>query len=226
MNKSVLRSLCLGILLMLLPAVTAAAQPASPVTVVERQVPVSRYTLTLPQLTGLSDRSVELSLNDLVRDAVREYILRSSYDFDPAGIDVWTSQEMQPYYRGDLVSFGVRVYSYIQGGAHPNNELRAFTVDTKTGKVYKLADLFASPNYQQVLDSKIKTQLAATEIQHHFFEGVQPEDIDFYLTDTSLVMFFQQGKIAAYAMGLRQCVIPYDEIADIMSPELLKKLGR
>lgn len=80
-------------------------------------------------------------------------------------------------------------YSYT-GGAHGSSWRNSITVNTDTGKIYKLSDLFIKEsNYQEVLNEKIEKQIDETPSlrQGIQFSGVN-EDTQFYVSKELLVI--------------------------------------
>ena len=50
------------------------------------------------------------------------------------------------------------------------------------------------------------------------YNGVK-ENANFYVTDKGLVLFFQPYEIAPYSEGIVKIMVPYQELADIMTLE-------
>ncbi len=124
------------------------------------------------------------------------------------------------------VSFYMTYYEYT-GGAHGNHYDLAYNIDTATGRRLELEDIFKMDvDYVSVLNAKIHQQIVAAAEAHEriYGESYNPyagfESIShnqhFYLTDASLVLFFDLYEIAPYAAGIPMFEIPFSEIEDLM----------
>lgn len=221
MKKIVVRSLSMGLLLVMTVMLSSFAQ-AQPYIVTE-QVAIDGYTVPLPQIKGIEDPVLELGLNSLVKNNVSEYIHQSSYDYEQEQVKVWSAPGSM-YQQGPIVSFGVRISTYINKAAHPANQLLTFTVNTESGQIYRLGDLFAGNAYMEKLPLLLNAQLSQKPFKYFAAPDIKAESTNFYLTADGLVIYFQQSEIAAYACGLIECHLPYRDIADIMAPDMLKKI--
>ncbi len=221
MKKIVTRSLAMGVMLLLTVILSGFAQPQP--TIVTEQVAIDGYTLPLPQIRGMEDQTLQLGFNTLVKNSVGALIHQSSYDFDSDQVKVWSAPGSL-FQQGAITSFGVNISTYINKAAHPNNQHITFTINTDSGQIYKLGDLFAGNAYQEKLPLLLRKQLSQKPFRYFAAPDIRADSINFYLTTEGLVIYFQQGEIAAYACGLIECVLPYPDIADIMAPDVLKKL--
>ncbi len=223
MGKKVTRAMVIGVMLTLVVMLGVAAQEMPKAAIVTEKVSIGRHNLAIPQIHGLKDSSMQLSFNNLVKDTVKEYICQASYDYDPSQVSVWSAPADHVFQQGSITSFGVRLSTYIKGAAHPSNELKTFTVDSKNGRVYKLGDFFADKGYKEKLDKLVTAQLGQKPFPYFSMPSVSDDNTNFYLAEEGMVIYFQQGEIAAYACGLIECLIPYQDIADIISPDMLQK---
>jgi hypothetical protein len=96
-------------------------------------------------------------------------------------------------------------------------------IDTRTGRVYKLEDLFVKgSDYREVLTEIVREQireLADSGNMDYFpdsFDGVS-DDQQFYLTEKGLNLYFQPYEIASFAAGFPTFMITFDEISDIIN---------
>jgi hypothetical protein len=171
----------------------------------------------------MEDQTLQLAFNALLKNSVDEYIHNTSYDYDASQVKVW-SAPANVFQQGSITSFGAKVSTYINRAAHPANTLITFTVDTSSGQVYRLGDLFAGNSYQERLSLILNEQLSQKAFKYFAAPAISAESTNFYLTTDGLVIYFQQGELAAYACGLIECHISYQDIADIMAPDILNKL--
>lgn len=221
MNRIVSRSVIIGVVLLLIMLLSAFAQ--SQPTIDTEQVTIDGYTLPLPQLRGMEEPTLQLGFNTLVKNSVNEYVHNSFYDYDPSQLRVWSAPGSM-FQQGDVASFGVNISTYITGAAHPANQLLTFTINTDSGQIYKLGDVFAAAGWQEKVLTLVNTQLSQKPFRYFVAPIISAEATNFYLTTDGLVIYFQQGEIAAYACGLIECRLAYRDIAGIMAPELLKKI--
>lgn len=111
-------------------------------------------------------------------------------------------------------------------GAHPINGMRSITFDTRTGKHYDLHELFNSnSDYLQKLSDIVAEQIKEREIPLvDEFTGLKPNQ-DYYIADTSIVIYFQQGEITPNYVGIPRFPISLYDIQDIIPEDsLLQRL--
>lgn len=102
-------------------------------------------------------------------------------------------------------------------GAHPKTTVKSLTTNVKTGKVYKLKDLFKQgSDYIRVLSSIISKEIYERDIPILVeFKEIR-HDQDYYIADKSLVIYFQQVEISPYSEGFPYFIIPIYNIQDII----------
>jgi hypothetical protein len=125
-----------------------------------------------------------------------------------------------------LLSVTITEWFYT-GGAHPMRYLRAFTFDTRTGERLQLADLFkGDADYRAKLNEIMNAQIAARKISvfpFTPFKGIR-DDQEFFLSPEGLVVYYQLYEYTPYVAGFLKFPIPYDAVADILTPEFLAVL--
>ncbi len=110
--------------------------------------------------------------------------------------------ELKNNQRG-ILSLNLIVYSFT-GGANGLTIIKSLTFDTKTGKQYELKDLFKTgSDYEKKLSDIISKRIKDWNIQllDPPFKGIR-SDQDFYIADTSLVIYFQLYRNYATLLGL------------------------
>ena len=136
---------------------------------------------------------------------------------------------------GDMVS----ISGWLNGGAGGVNwaGLEGHTFDLNTGVKIKLSDIFKADESvytNRILDfvtEKIAKEIENTPDYSPFFfedaysgearEMIANYDLeDFYLTNGSLVVFYQKYDLAPGASGLQIFEIPYDLFADILAVKI------
>ena len=213
----------------LLTAVAAAA-PIAPIQIRQQTIQDERCTIWLPQLQGLPDAAVQERMNnEIARDINRERVefLKAWEELQqlpqmPEGIKkaahFWGTYAIK-LNKNQLLSLTVQEY-YYAGGAHGSTATWAYTMDTGSGKMLGLADIFKSgADYQGWLNEWIREEIRRNGKNHYYFEGVQDQQ-RFYLMEEGLVIFFQPYEIASWADGYIRFVIPYDQIRELLREDL------
>lgn len=104
------------------------------------------------------------------------------------------------------------IYTY-SGGAHGNTVRYSLTLDKQTGAPVALSDLFDSDAYLYTLN-----EYAAQQNKDLFlFEPVKITGQEsFYLTDSELVIYYQQYEVAPYAAGFVEYHFPYASLQSVL----------
>ena len=146
---------------------------------------------------------------------VPEYTIRDSYQQEIKLIAVTSN----------YLSFKFDGYYYC-GGAHGLPWEFGLSFNCSNGKVITWEDLF-TPNGLKILNPMIDYYLRA-----QYFEGEEEGDIEFWckqselvdyasfpvLTQKGLTVHFSAYAIGPYAIGMPTCTIPYNVIAEFMTP--------
>ncbi len=104
------------------------------------------YKLTVPQLDGLSDKSIEDALNEQIRKdllAMAGFSDQTTLPTDESAIDADATFEQTfkvLLQSNDVLSIAYSAYESYKGAAHPNNLYRTFTYDLSTGKSLAFSD--------------------------------------------------------------------------------------
>ena len=103
----------------------------------------------------------------------------------------------------DKVSYRATEYQYT-GGAHGSTLVQVGTVDRKTGRKYKLADIVPESRRGELL-RKVREDIA---IRHYaFFDEPQLTE-NFYFDDQTIHFIYNQYEIACYADGIIEAIVP------------------
>lgn len=146
---------------------------------------------------------------------VPEYTIRNSYQQEIKFIAVTSN----------YVSFKFNGY-YYGGGAHGLPWEFGLSFNCSNGKVITWEDLF-TPNGLKILNPVIEYYLRA-----QYFADEEESDVDFWckqselvnyasfpvLTQKGLTVHFCAYSIGPYAIGMPTCTIPYNVIAEFMTP--------
>lgn len=167
-----------------------------------------------PVVEGLPNPGVQYHINAAITNLMYKMIADQGYYENPM-TQITASFELKNNQR-DILSLSLIHYAY-SGGAHGMTLVKSLTSDTRTGRVYKLWELF-KPNsdYVKRLNEIILAQIKARDIQLlDQFKGITP-DQDYYIADKSLVVYFQLYELAAYVYGILYFPISVYAIQDII----------
>ncbi len=111
-------------------------------------------------------------------------------------------------------------------GAHPNEVHESKTYDMTTAKEYALKDIMGVE--QNEVDLSVTEAFEdwmkdnAIELDDEAKANIEKEapNVQWYLTDTTLNMYFNQYQIAPYAAGLPMVEVPYKENEDLFSVDM------
>jgi hypothetical protein len=122
-------------------------------------------------------------------------------------------------------------YTYT-GGAHGMHNDLAYTFDAQSGERMALKDLFKTDiDYVSMLNERIRKEIETIAMDNEAIQGEYynpyngfesiAEDQHFYLTDSSLVLFFDLYEIAPYAAGIPMFEIPLEDLEPMLNEEVL-----
>lgn len=185
-----------------------------PTDIISRHLVQPRLDVYYSELVNLADRHVQEHLNERITKQVMTMIRKQGYEQEPkttitGGFEIKTNQR-------DIVSLTNSHYSY-SGGAHGLTIQRSLTMNTQTGQVYSLKDLFKpKARYIERLNEIIKKQIKALELPLLTeFKGINPNQY-FYIADKALVLYFQLYELVPYAWGFPYFVISVFEVKDMV----------
>ena len=189
-----------------------------PVRIVTKKIPHKSPNVTVyfPAVTNLNNPDAQAKINHAILTLLNEILIEQSY-YKPELVEMLAYYEIKNNQRG-ILSLNLIVYSFT-GGAHGMTIIKSLTFDTATGKQYTLGELFKDDSdYVKLLSSIIKVDIKKWNIQLlDEFKAIRP-DQDFYIADTSLVVYFQLYEITPYYWGFPYFPIPILDVADIRKP--------
>lgn len=126
----------------------------------------------------------------------------------------WTSYCDITAQRVDNSYVSVVAYNSVYlGGAHPSNDQAAMNFDLTTGSLLSLSSIFKT-EYKDAILRKLLSKLSEMKSSFQLFEGYEttvqekfeqmPADMtqNWYLTDRSIVFFYNPYEISPYASGV------------------------
>lgn len=185
--------------------------------------------IRIPQIRGLKDQQLENEINkDIMEDAQEEKRELEKEAKEEAKEYKRKGREFRPYsIKGDykvkqnknnILSLYMTYLKYT-GGAHPVTEPESLNLNIKTGKKLKLKDFF-KPNqdYKKVLEREILAQIkkekdrfyddAAEKVKSEIYD----DDLDFYVEDGNLVIYFEEYEIAPHSSGIPKFKVPIQKM--------------
>lgn len=187
-------------------------QQVDPVTTVLEEVNQENVHLQYPQVAGLVEEAVQNKINRQIENKVhafKEPVTDKNHTVD--------SRYALELNKNNILSLTLTESHYRKQAAHPMRYMKGMTLNTKTGQVYQLKDLFTdSSAYQSRLTGLINQQIVDQGL--HLlkpFEGVK-SDQEFYLTADGVVIYYQLYDYTPYVWGFLKFNIPYEQVADIM----------
>lgn len=121
-------------------------------------------------------------------------------------------------------------YSFF-GGAHPNTFSRDFVFDSQTGKILGLKDVFISgfdSKLNKQIDKKfretykLKPNESLNGEKGMLFENFIKYNDNFFLTKNGISFYYNPYEIAPYAVGPIVLDFTYNELKEILKPEIIK----
>jgi hypothetical protein len=189
-----------------------------PVRITTKKIPHKSPNVNIyfPAVTNLNNPDAQAKINHAIMTLLNEILIEQSY-YKPALVEMVAYYEIKNNQRG-ILSLNLIVYSFT-GGAHGMTIIKALTFDTATGKQFTLKELFKDgSNYVEQLSAIIKVDIKKWKIQLlDEFKAIRP-DQDYYIADTSLVVYFQLYEITPYYWGFPYFPIPILDVADIRKP--------
>lgn len=118
-----------------------------------------------------------------------------------------------------ILSILFSMYTYINKAAHGYTAYSSITVNVETGQIYNFSDLFnGKVCYIITLNELSKQYIKDNNINLiNEYKGIT-EDQQYYLTPTSLVLYYQVYEYTPYYYGLFKIEIPYEKLKNIQIP--------
>lgn len=187
-----------------------------------------KLNIQYPELSGLDNPEIQNRLNSLFAGLAAEAKGRG-YEIEKfIGQDEITRHIKAEVYFNYNVKYNQKgllsivFYDYqYSGGAHGFTVQSSYTFDLRTGKEYKIKDLFRDGiDYISMVSSEVKRQMEESEAPLlNPFESIKA-DQDFYLTNKGIVVYFQLYEYYPYAYGIPEFAADYSLLGESLNPEL------
>ena len=138
------------------------------------------------------------------------------------------------HYSSNIVSFKFDM-SEFKGGAHPSNSIVTKTFDREEGKEISLSDIFRKDSdylnalseisFQQLIQKFLADENLKDGFDESWVEnGTSPSENNFknfVLAEDSIIFYFEQYQVIAYAAGEQNVEIKYSQLTDILNPSII-----
>ncbi|MFZ5643114.1 MAG: DUF3298 domain-containing protein [Bacillota bacterium] len=184
-------------------------------TITEEKIQNQCTNVTYPQVGGLKNSAVEAQINELIKRTVFNLI-------PPEGCEeyqeIFGTYEVKLNEKG-ILSININMYTFRIMAANGLDVQKSINVDLETGKVYQLYELFKpGSDYRIVLSRMIEKQIEERQLPMiREFTGITDYQ-DYYLTDDSLVIYFQEITYFPHYAGIQEFPIPYRQIRNLVRP--------
>ncbi|MBE1554317.1 DUF3298 and DUF4163 domain-containing protein [Sporosarcina limicola] len=191
-----------------------------PVSIITKKLPHASTNVNVyyPVVINLQNASVQNTINHAIVTALNKILIEQNF-YDANLQELLANFELKNNQRG-ILSLNLIVYSYMHHAAHGMTIIKSLTFDTKTGKQYNLKDLFKpGSDYKKRISDIIRKRIKEWDtVLLEPFKGIR-SDQDFYIADTSLVIYFQLYEISPHSSGFPYFPIPILDLADIIRPK-------
>lgn len=185
-------------------------------SILEKRIERPRLHLRYPKIRGLSNPYAEEKINQAIQSLLFSMIKDQGYANPQTEI---TATYKTRANKNGVLSITFDVYAYSTGAAHGLTVMKSTTFNLETGKLYSFNELFKRDgNYQNVINTKIKMEIKEKGIPLLTpFQSIAKNQ-EYYLTDDSLVIYFQAYQYTPYAFGIPEFPIHYSSIKNIINP--------
>lgn len=190
----------------------------SPVSIRTEKMPHTsdKVQVSYPLIYNLKNTKSQHLMNTQIINALNELLIEQQF-YSKDLVELIANYEIKTNER-DVLSLNLIVYSFT-GGAHGMTIVKSLNFDVESGKNIALKDLFkANFDYIGTISAIIQKDIAKWDtVVIEPFTKIKP-DQDFYLADTSLVIYFQLYDLAPYSSGFPYFPIPLLDLQDGIRP--------
>jgi len=192
----------------------------------EQVIDIPPVRVVLPRVQGLWNKTIEEKINLVIEEKVNNII--RAFGGQRGDLLEMTGGYRVTLNQKGLLSLRFEILSQIKNAAHPITIIRSLTVDLNTGKVYELYDLFRSMVGHAITITKyILREVEKQKIPLIIDLKLIPDNHPYYLTEDSLVIYFQEASLAPRDYGILEFPMPIILLSSLMEnpgplPRLLK----
>lgn len=179
----------------------------------------NQIKILYPRVVAMPNQRVQQMINQRIVTQVEELIRSQQQNQIQGNTEMTGFYELKNNQRG-VLSLTQNNYAYTPPAAHGLTLLKSLTLNTQTGHVYTLRELFKSgSNYVEILSNLIRAQIKERDVPLlGEFTGIKP-DQDFYIADKTLVIYFQLYEITPYVYGFPMFPISVYSIQGIIDEQ-------
>jgi len=121
--------------------------------------------------------------------------------------------------KNGLLSILFTMYTYVNKAAHGFTAYSSITLNVNTGQIYNFNDLFNPKIYYVSFLNELANQYIKNNniTLINEYKGITP-DQQYYLTPTSLVIYYQVYEYTPYYYGIFEIELPYSKIKNLLGP--------
>jgi len=197
----------------------------------EGQSPIYVISAQIPRFSGSEDARIQ-SFNQEAAELIQTEIeyFRENILAQISTVPISTGSSFNAQYttvfQGDAIwSLKFDFMGYADGAAHPYHYSMVFNYDLEQGRELSLKELFIpDSNYLEAISSYCIFELSKRDIGFYggFEQGAEPEPRNYRnwnINPNGLMITFDEYQVAPYAAGSQTVVVPYTELAAIITPQ-------
>jgi hypothetical protein len=185
------------------------------VKIITKAIKKPNMKFEYPSIVCMKDRAVQQRINMLISAEINRMLA------DTAGCETIPESQITGWYElktntNSVLSLSLVLYYYC-GGAHGMTVISSMTFNTDTGILYNLDDQFIpGSSYMQKINEIITGQIAQRDICYSVeFTGIRL-DQDYYISDKTIVIYFQLYEISCYAAGFQYFPISLYDLSEFI----------
>ncbi|HTY13278.1 MAG TPA: DUF3298 domain-containing protein [Candidatus Omnitrophota bacterium] len=187
--------------------------------VIEKKIKTSRFDMVYPQISHSTDEATKNAINRLLYSEAFQFSEDKDLTKDEQKDSNYYVRSYIKRYTPPILSIRYDESFMALHMAHPMNGVRAVTINADNGRVYALKDLFVKGvDHKAVLNAVTSAILQKKgEVLLYPYAGIT-KDQEFYLTNNSLVILFQEYTYTTHAEGALEIPVPLSDIKDKLDP--------
>lgn len=194
-------------------------QRRKPAVISDVKVESPGLNLTYPKVSELKHKSAEAGINRYIKKEVHRILKENGYGSDED--KKFTGGYIVKLNKRGTLCIIIEIYIHIKGDAHGTTIRRPINVSLKDARVYHIDDLFSrkirKSKFIGIINEIIKQHIKIKDLKlNKEFDGVSL-DQDYYLTEDSLVIFFQMNEYTNIEFGFPEFTIAFSNILEIIN---------